>query len=245
MSKYTSEELTQLLEVAVSAAKTAGEYITSNRPKEFSSKAHQNDIVTEMDVKAEQLIFSILESTKIPFLGEESATKVDLSNTWVVDPIDGTLNFLTNSPLVGVNIALFKNNEPLLAVTYLPFLKELYTSIRGKGVYFNEKKLPKLKMKGEQHLPVFLDHADIMNSHGYPVRSLGAASVEMAWVARGLAGGVSYAKIKPWDVAPGILFIQELSGVVVPRFLDKSIFLDSIIAGNITVVNTLSKQSSH
>ena len=237
----TSDQLTSLLTLAVKAATMAGEYIFTNRPKDISTKAHAFDLVTEQDSYVEKMLREVLEPTLIPILGEELGGNRDFTSLWVLDPIDGTNNFVIGSPLVGVNIALFENNEVILAVTYLPFLKEIYTSVRGQGVYFNGNKLPLLPIEPPSYLPIIVTDDDPLAKLGYPKRLLGAASVELAWCAKGSFSAVTYQNVEPWDVAPGVLFIEEVGGLVIPRELGKDIYQNGVILGNRNVVVELGK----
>jgi len=239
MEAYTNNDLEFLLNLAIKASLQAGEYIVSNRPAMITTKSHAYDLVTEHDQAAEIIIREILSESKIDILGEElgGIRKYDL--TWVIDPIDGTNNFVTGSPMVGVNIALFVMGEPILAVTCLPFLKELYTCIKGKGVSFNGVLLSDLPKVPASYVPVVLTNSDPLSKSKYPSRLIGAASVELAWCARGIFAAVAYEGVQPWDVAPGILFIRELGGTAKVRGSFGNVFESGVIIGNLHTVKEL------
>ena len=209
----TNQDLIEYLELATQAATEAGAYIREIRPKNIEEKLSPADLVTECDRASELLIRDFLQPTGIAILGEELGGSENLDKTWVIDPIDGTYNFIKGSPLVGVNIALIIDDQPVIGVTYLPYLEELYSSLRGHGVFFNGEVLPKLK----ESLPLEIGGST------ETARSLGAASVELAWFARGIFTSVSYDRVKPWDIAPGALFGTELGATVSSS---KSIYWD-------------------
>lgn len=207
---YThNQEIQSLLNLAIDASREAGKLITFNRPSQINAKSSEFDLVTELDRKAESIIRDILESTSIAILGEEYGGSKDLTDTWVIDPIDGTYNFVKGSPLVGTNIALIRDNQPILAVTNLPFLNEIYTSVKGSGVYYNDFKLERDSFSA---LEFEMKVGPGFNRSTW--RILGAASVELAWLSRGIFTEVHYTKVAPWDVAPGILFTTEMGGSV-------------------------------
>jgi myo-inositol-1(or 4)-monophosphatase len=239
MSTFTAIELSNLLDLAVKASLNAGKYIVSNVPIQIGFKSSQYDLVTEHDTASEKIIREILSHSNLSILGEELGGSREFSLTWVIDPIDGTNNFVTGSPLVGINIALFSGGEPIIGVTYLPFLDELYTSIKGQGVIFNNKPLPMILPSPANYLPIIMNHTDPLIVANYPKRLIGASSVELAWCARGIFAGVAYEETQPWDVAPGILFIRELGGEAKCRVIGQSIFENGAIVGNKKVVNEL------
>lgn len=203
------KELTALLALAELAGKKAGDFILKNRPRDINFKSSEHDLVTECDKAVETIIRGVLESSGISILGEEFGGQTDLTQSWVIDPIDGTYNFVKGSSLVGSNIALIIEEEPVLALTNLPYLNEIYTSIRGSGVFFNGAKLPKFDSEPPQR-PLNIG----LSTNRSTTRLLGAASVELAWFARTIFSEVKYDKVAPWDVAPGILFTKELGGFI-------------------------------
>ena len=239
MNKFTDIELSIFLDLAVKASLNAGKYIVNNVPKQIGFKSSQYDLVTEQDTASEKIIREILSQSKIDILGEELGGSKEYSLTWVIDPIDGTNNFVTGSPLVGINIALFSDGEPIIGVTYLPFLDELYTAIKGQGVIYNNKPLPMLLPSPANYIPVIMNNTDPLIVANYPKRLIGASSVELAWCARGIFSAVAYEETQPWDVAPGILFIRELGGEAKSRVSDQNIFENGVLVGNIKVVNEL------
>ena len=228
-SSVSDEEKRLALEVAEMAC----ELMMSQRPKMVETKAHLADLVTELDREIEIQVRSKLEVTGYNILGEEFGGEVSLEKrTWVVDPIDGTLNYISGSKLFGFNLALVENQEVLLGVTYLPALDERYFSVKDGGLNYNGEILPKLPQQREDYLPLVVNENDILSGKYHPTRNLGAASVELAWTARGIHQATAYQKITPWDVAPGILFNLEMGNMVEPRTLGSSIYWDNIIIGS-------------
>lgn len=239
MHNFSDKDLSDFLELAEKAALAAGKYIICSVPQKVSYKSSQYDLVTEHDTASEIIIREILSYSNIKILGEELGGSREYSLTWVIDPIDGTNNFITGSPLVGVNIALFIEGEPIIGVTYLPFLDELYTAIKGKGVLFNKNYLPMLEPSPANYLPIIVSSNDPLSLASYPKRLIGASSVELAWCARGIFGAVAYEETHPWDVAPGILFLKELGGAALARVTGGNIFENGAIVGNKKIVNEL------
>lgn len=228
----------RLLKIALEAATAAYKHIDQSGYAKLETKSHLTDYVTNLDKESEAVIREHLDKTGIPVLGEEMGGEMDLEYTWVVDPIDGTHNFITNTPLFGINIALFKEGQVVLGHTLLPKLLESYTCIKGQGVYLNNKALDPL-VSSEITKPFIATPKDSMSSRARAVRSIGAASVEMAWVAKGSFSGVSYLSVTPWDVAPGVLFITELGGVATSHNPGGSIYIDSLITGERATLSEL------
>jgi len=219
--------------LAIHAAETATELMMSKRPKLVESKAHLADLVTELDREIEIVVRTILKTSGYEILGEEfGGDKTLAKRTWVIDPIDGTLNYISGSKLFGFNLALMENQEVLLGVTYLPALDERYVSIKGEGLKYNGELLPKLAVERDPFLPLVVNENDYLSGKYHPTRNLGAASVELAWTARGIHQATAYEKATPWDVAPGILFNLEMGNVVQSRTTEGSIYWDSVIIGS-------------
>jgi myo-inositol-1(or 4)-monophosphatase len=211
----------ELLRYGINAAKMAGVFISSTRPTTIEIKSHCNDFVTDVDKMSQELIRDFLKETKINLLGEESFEEYTPSEDflWVVDPIDGTANYVKGNPLVGVNIALVKADKVLLGVTYLPYLDQMYHAVLDGGSFLNEVRYQR---DDNPYGVIIADPTeevclkDVDRKMG-SFRRLGASSVEMAWCSRGIYSAVMYKKNKIWDIAPGILLISESGGVVKRR----------------------------
>lgn len=217
---------------ALFAAKKAGQYILKNfnkvRDKDIKNKGGFSGFATKVDIEAEKIIKNIIvkKYPKHNILGEESGkTKKKSDYLWVIDPLDGTHNYLMGNPLFCTAIALTYKNEVILGVIYAPYLKEMYWAEKGKGAFLNGKKI-RISKKTEIKKSIFYF------CHGYQakhvkkalkiyfrlkmkaadVRQLGSGGIETSWVAAGRAEGFVIPGGQPWDIAPGILLVKEAGG---------------------------------
>lgn len=187
------------------------------------------DFVTEADQQVELLIRSFLQN-KYPndgFFGEES--DADLrpgQGFWVVDPIDGTSNYMRHVDQWGVSIAYVKDGEILIGVIYDPDRDILYHACKGKGAYSNEQrqrlddKLPQdpiivLGQSRRAPLALYLDAISELHRQGVEHRRYGSAALGLAQVISGQCDGYFEAELNPWDCMAGFLLIEEAGGVVV------------------------------
>ena len=193
------------------------------------------------------------------FLGEEG-TEVkgsDGQHRWIVDPLDGTTNFLHGIPLFACAIALERNNEIVASVIYNPAMEELYTAEKGGGAWLNDRK--RLRVANRKHLADAVVVTGI-NSRGRAldvlqlkqlaqvvpavsgIRRTGSASTDLAWLAAGRFDGYWEAGLAPWDVAPGFLMVREAGGVVSDYAgTAGAIWNGQVIAGNETIQGQLLK----
>lgn len=185
--------------------------------------------VTDADKKVEKFIISSIKK-KFPdhhILAEESGENGKHSEyTWIIDPIDGTNNFMSGIPDFGIEIALAKNNEVLLGVIYLPMYDELYVAEKGKGAFMNGKRIHVSGKKEEdetmllysctfrQNLGWHIGHLDSLMRVFKRPRLLGSASIELAYVAIGRAESYVAWHDEPWDYAAGNLIVEEAGGKV-------------------------------
>ena len=190
------------------------------------------DFVSAADIKAEQAVFEALEKARpgYSFLGEERGLVegTDKTHTWIVDPLDGTTNFLHAIPHFAINIALQREGAIVAAVTYNPVTNELFWAEKGKGCFVNDKRL---RVAGRKHLDEsvlgtgipflghgqharFLKELHQISQRVAGVRRFGAASLDLAYVAAGRMDGFWERDLKPWDMAAGLLMIQEAGGKV-------------------------------
>ena len=190
------------------------------------------DFVSAADIKAEQAVFEALEKARpgYSFLGEERGLieGTDKTHTWIVDPLDGTTNFLHAIPHFAINIALQREGAIVAAVTYNPVTNELFWAEKGKGCFVNDKRL---RVAGRKHLDEsvlgtgipflghgqharFLKELHQISQRVAGVRRFGAASLDLAYVAAGRMDGFWERDLKPWDMAAGLLMIQEAGGKV-------------------------------
>ncbi|CAN7563387.1 inositol monophosphatase [Phenylobacterium sp. LjRoot164] len=190
------------------------------------------DFVSAADIKAEQTIFEALEKARpgYSFMGEERGLieGTDKTHTWIVDPLDGTTNFLHAIPHFAINIALEREGVVVAAVTYNPVTNELFWAEKGKGCYVNDRRL---RVAGRKHLDEsvlgtgipflghgqharFLKELHQISQRVAGVRRFGAASLDLAYVAAGRLDGFWERDLKPWDMAAGVLMITEAGGKV-------------------------------
>jgi myo-inositol-1(or 4)-monophosphatase len=226
-----------MLNTAVKAARRAGTVI--NRASfdidriKVSEKGH-NDFVTEVDKAAEQAIIEVLK-TAYPdhaFLGEESGPSSNLhdenENVWIIDPIDGTTNFIHGFPQYCVSIALQQRGQITQAVVYDPTRNDLFTATKGAGAYLNEKRIRvsrRDKMaesligtgfpyRDTDQLDEYMKMFRIMTERCAGLRRPGAAALDLAYVACGRLDGFFEKGLQTWDMAAGSLLITEAGGIV-------------------------------
>ncbi len=242
-----------MLNIAVRAARQAGDIIIRSAESIDTLKItikSQNDFVTEIDKRAEEDIINTLLSAypEHGILAEESGyTNKDAEYLWIIDPLDGTTNYMHGFPHYAVSIALKKGNIIEQAVIYDPVRQDLFTATRGKGATLNNRRLRvsrqrKLEgaflgtgfpFKNNANIEPYLDiFRDIFSSTS-GVRRAGAASLDLAYVAAGKLDGFFEIGLKPWDLAAGLLLIQEAGGVVTDFTNDHEYFK----SGNVVCAN--------
>lgn len=222
-----------MLNVAVKAARRAGGIInraTRNLDIVAVQEKAANDFVSEVDREAEQAIIRTLREAypDHSILAEESGASGKSEYKWIIDPLDGTTNFLHGFPQYAVAIALMHREVVTQAVIYDPARNDLFTASRGRGAYLNDQRMRvgkrtlKLALIGtglpfkEQHahLDAYLAMLrDVMrNSAG--VRRAGSAALDLAYVAASRLDGFWEIGLSPWDIAAGALMITEAGGLV-------------------------------
>lgn len=245
----------QLLEVAVDAARAAGALVRSRFNGEMDVKFKEegvHNLVTEMDVASEKLIKEMI-GARIPgarFLAEESGGQEDLEPlTWVVDPIDGTVNYAHGIPIYCVSIAAVEHGEPVAGAIYNPNLDELFTAVAGGGAYVNGRRLAvSVNDSLERSFLVTgfpynvsenpygcIDSFVELMKLGIPIRRLGSAALDLAYVAAGRFDGFWEVALNPWDVAAGALLVVEAGGKVgtyAPDESESALTTDRILATN-------------
>ena len=190
------------------------------------------DFVSAADLKAEQTIFEMLQKARpgYSFLGEERGMieGTDKTHTWVVDPLDGTTNFLHAIPHFAINIALQREGAIVAAVTHNPVTNELFWAEKGKGAFVNDRRLrvaartrldesvlaTGIPFLGHGQHAKFLKELHQVSQKVAGVRRFGSAALDLAWVAAGRFDGFWERDLKSWDVAAGILLVTEAGGKV-------------------------------
>lgn len=250
-----------MLTIAVRAAREAGRIITRNFNRidrlTISDKG-SNDFVSEVDRNAEAVIINLLRE-KYPhhaILAEESGRQGSDDYLWIIDPLDGTTNFLHGFPQFAVSIALKVRGRLEVGVVYDPVSEEMYTACRGEGAQLNDKKIRVSGRKGLNGalLGTGLPYRDFRFTDNYMgmlkalikdsagVRRPGSAALDFAYVAAGRMDGFWELGLREWDFAAGALLVREAGGLVTDigggeRYLETG----NVIAGNIKVHNAMLK----
>ena len=225
------EDLTSMLEAAERAASEGARIVVSRFGQPGArgeSKGRTGDWVTEVDRRSETAIRSVLEraTPDIPILGEEEGGSAG-ERYWVVDPLDGTTNFLLGFPVVAISIALVEARRPVVAVVRGPMLDLSFSAIRGAGAWTRGHPLrvserepgravvaTALPFRDRALLPGYMPVLEAVFEGVEDVRRPGAAALDLAWVAAGVFDGYFELNLSPWDVAAGALLVEESGGVV-------------------------------
>ena len=195
------------------------------------TKSGPADLVSIADEEAERTTREILGKAQpsFGFLGEESGVTggSDDAQSWIVDPLDGTTNFLFGTPLWGVNVALAREGEVIAGVTWLPALKEMYVAAKGEGTWLNGRRIHVstrhrlvdsvlgcgIPFAGKPDHPVFAREMALLSAEVAGIRRTGACSVDMAYVAAGRWDAYWERSLNAWDMAPGVILVREAGGV--------------------------------
>ena len=222
-----------MLNIAVKAARRAGNLIHRSADKidqlTITKKSHA-DFVSEVDKAAEQTIIqTLLEAyPDHAILAEESGSQGESEFLWIIDPLDGTTNFLHGLPQFAVSIALLHKGIITQAVVYDPVKNELFTASRGRGAYLNDKRLRVTKrihladtLIGTgfpytkfEHMDAYMNILRDLMQKTSGLRRPGSAALDLAWMAAGRYDGFFETGLHPWDIAAGCLLITEAGGMV-------------------------------
>lgn len=243
----------ELCESVIIVAKDTGAYIRDRLNQitvsDVQIKGKQN-FVTDVDKGAEERIVKSLEALlpEAGFITEEGTSrKTGIRYTWVIDPLDGTTNFIHGTPPVAVSIALLENNEPLVGVVYEIFMDECFYTWKGGKAYLNKREIT-VSRTGKvndallatgfpyhnfDRIDAYMKSLIHFFTHCHGVRRLGSAATDLAYVACGRYDGFYEYNLNPWDVAAGALIIQQAGGKT-SDFKGSSDFLFSreIVASN-------------
>lgn len=227
------EHVLQIDTYAKQWIKEAGENIRASFPKTLNvtTKSNPNDLVTDLDKATEQYFISKINSTfpDHQILGEEGyGDEVkDLSGVvWIIDPIDGTMNFVHQQRNFAISIGIYIDGEGIIGLIYDVVHDELYHCIKGNGVFLNGQALPKLEKTKVKEAILAMNatwvtpNRRINHELLIPLvkavrgtRSYGSAAMEMVYVATGRIDAYITPRLAPWDIAAGIIMIEELGGV--------------------------------
>lgn len=262
---FSDTQLSQLLQLVVDSATSAGELLLNRFHDQTRLNVDlkddgKNNLVTEMDRQAEALLRSRLGvADGIRFLGEESGGNESMNGaTWVVDPIDGTVNYAHRVPIWSVSIALVVDGDPVLGVVYDPNRNELFSAVSGNGATLNGAKISvseisefrkSLLVTGFPYNVNENPHGTIdlfgkVVGEGVAVRRLGSAALDLAYIAGGRFDGFWEVELHPWDVAAGVLLVREAGGSVSSyapgqNFTTKGLITDRLLATNGTIHDEL------
>jgi myo-inositol-1(or 4)-monophosphatase len=244
-----------LLTVMIAAARKAGRGLS----RDFGELEHLQvslkgpaNFASTADHRSEETLHRELSKARpgYGFLMEERGLVEgpDKSHRWIVDPLDGTTNFLHGVPLFGIAIALEREGEIVAGLVYNPVLDELYTAERGQGAFLNNRRLRVASRRSladcliatgiphrgrESAHPRFLKECASLMRHVAGIRRTGAAAIDLAWVAAGRFDGFLDHHLGPWDVAAGTLLVREAGGHVTDNKGGKGMLESgSIVAGN-------------
>lgn len=234
-----SDAIDEYFETALSLVKTAGNLITDHISgcKVFELKSCDIDLVTEIDKKVEETLVGGL-SSKYPdhkFIGEEAVSsggKCELTDspTWVIDPVDGTMNFVHGFPHSCISLGLLINKESVAGIIYNPILGQLFTAQKGKGAFCNGRPIHVSQVKelnkalittetgtsrDEEKQKVVYQNLQKIIAQGHGIRCLGSAALNMAMVALGGADANYEFGIHAWDIAAGDILVREAGGVCI------------------------------
>jgi len=209
------------------------------------------DFVSAADLKSEQVLFEALSKARpgYSFHGEERGMieGTDKTHTWIVDPLDGTTNFLHAIPHFAINIALVRDGAVVAAVTHNPATNETFWAEKGKGCFVNDRRLrvaarsrleeavlaTGIPFLGHGQHARFLKELHQVSQRVAGVRRFGSAALDLAWVAAGRYDGYWERDLKPWDVAAGMLLVSEAGGKVTNADgVEEVLATGSVCAGN-------------
>jgi len=252
-----------LLNVMIAAARKAARSLT----RDFGEVEHlqvslkgPSNFVSAADHRAEKILREELAKARpgYGFVGEESGRQdgTDKTHTWIVDPLDGTTNFLHGIPQFCVSIGLEREGTLIAGVIYNPIADELFVGERGKGAYLNDQRLRVaarrqlseavftcgLPHRGRGDLTLFRKEFEVVHDKVAGLRRFGSAALDLAWVAAGRIDGYWDRNLGPWDMAAGALLVREAGGFVTDlNGTDAMLNSGSIVAGNDTMHRELLK----
>ncbi|MBS0625343.1 MAG: inositol monophosphatase [Verrucomicrobia bacterium] len=232
--KKEEESLSNITLIAIEAALAAGTLLRQGYGTEFAirSKEGVHNLVTEYDNRSEEMIIDFLRGhfPDSHFLAEESGSQKGSKEglVWIIDPLDGTVNFAHKIPMFSVSIAAEKNGEVISGVVFHPIVHELFVAEKGRGAFLNGQRLhvsevsevsksilatgfPYNLAENPNHC---IDHFIDILRQGIPIRRIGSAALDLAYTAAGRFEGFFEVSLGPWDCAAGKLLVEEAGGKV-------------------------------
>jgi len=245
---------------AVEAALKAGNILREGFGSTFkiSNKSGINNLVTEYDFKAENAIIDTIKSyfPEHKFLAEETGStgKEDSDFQWIIDPLDGTVNFAHAIPIFSVSIAVRKGKDILCGIIYNPMLDELFVAKTGHGAFLNGNQIQVSQTENINRALLVTGFPYNVNENphncvdtfvnivqsGIPIRRLGSAALDLAYVAAGRFDGFWESSLFPWDMAAGYLLVREAGGTIT-QYDGENFWIDSqtILATNGVIHNQI------
>ena len=229
------QQRSPLINVMTAAAQKAGRKLVRDFGEVEQlqvSRKGPADFVSVADKRAEKILFEELSRArpKYGFLMEESGIVEgsDTSNRWIIDPLDGTLNFLHGIPQFAVSIGLERDGEPFAGVVYDPVGDNMFVAEKGQGAFHNNRRLrvsgrrsmtealfaTGIPFLGHGDHPQFVQELEAVMAVAAGVRRFGSAALDLAWTAAGRFDGFWESKLSPWDIAAGIIIVREAGGFV-------------------------------
>ena len=228
--------VSDLLEAMIGAAKAAGERLREDFAQlsrfEVQLKNGPGDPFTEADLRAEATVRGLLHAARpaYGFLGEEGGLVPgeDEEHVWIVDPLDGTMNFVRGIPLFAVNVALARAGEVIAGVTYAPMMDEFFWAETGRGAFLNGEPIRVsscariedavvgigIPFSGKPRHEQFVHEIAQLTPRVASIRRLGAGAIDTAYVACGRYDAFYEQSVSPWDMAAGAILVTEAGGVV-------------------------------
>ncbi|MEE9493087.1 MAG: inositol-1-monophosphatase [Gammaproteobacteria bacterium] len=222
-----------MLNIAIRAARKAGDIIVRSLSRVEQLKIDQkdrNDFVTEVDRKAEEEIIYVIRKAypDHAILAEESGSHEGNEFEWIIDPLDGTTNFLHGFPQFSVSIALRQKGRLEQAVVYDPMRQELFTATRGGGAFLDDRRIrvsQRRSLEGallgtgfpyrdQTHMDTYLEMFKALAKNAAGIRRPGSAALDLSYVAAGRLDGFWELDLNIWDMAAGVLLIREAGGLV-------------------------------
>ena len=181
------------------------------------SKKGPKDFVTNADIKTEKIIIEELKKARPNYsiISEEngSETNKDKDNTWIIDPIDGTVNFLHGIPHFAISLALRTNDEIVSGLIFDPIKNELFYAEKNNGAFFNNHRI-RVSKKNNLNDCLFATGGKLENEVDISYRKSGCAALDMAYVASGRYDGYFQKNLNLWDIAAGVILVKEAGGVL-------------------------------
>lgn len=250
-----------LMNVMIAAARKAGRSLARDfgevEQLQVSVKGPAN-FVSAADHRAEEIVFRELSKARpgYGFLMEEGGEVegADKTHRWIIDPLDGTTNFLHSIPLFSISIGLEREGQLVAGLIYNPISDELFTAEKGKGAFVNARRLrvaarqtladavvtAGIPHRGRSGHARFLTEAEAVMREVAGLRRTGSASIDLAWTAAGRFDAFWEHGIQPWDMAAGIVLIREAGGIVSDLSGGGEMFeTGSVLAGNMQVHRAL------